>query len=287
MNENLTAAQIINQSVLKAMLYEISCFPSPGLVSPISSGAHTDMDFYTFIDSTVSINPYFENMIQIGLEKDVADEDLLDKIRPIGILMEKEMFEATHNVNTHKGMIFLMGIVASAVAKTYTLHSDFYTAQDVIKTMTAHLIEKELMHSSKTKNLTYGEKIYKKYGITGIRGEVAKGVPSAFRYGLPYYREHHYLSKNDRLVGTLLSIMANCDDSTLLHRADVDTLKRVQKDAAEALRLGAVETRAGMDKIKAMDRDYSVRGISPGGSADLLSVVVFLEDVQRKLFDSR
>ncbi|MFT8927703.1 MAG: triphosphoribosyl-dephospho-CoA synthase CitG [Sporolactobacillus sp.] len=283
----LTIAQIINQSVLKALLYEISCFPSPGLVSPVSNGAHTDMNYYTFIDSTVAICPYFEKMIETGLDRTIADHTLLERIRPTGLLMEHNMFSATHNINTHKGMIFLMGVVATAAARTYTLSNDFDSIQDTIMAMTAGLTAKELVDHPNKKDLTYGEKIYNQYGITGIRGEVEKGIPSVFKYGLPYYVKHDYLPQNGRLVGTLLHIMAHCEDSTLLHRGTIKTLKSVQKDAAEAIYMGSVETKAGMDKIKKMDQKYSVRKISPGGSADLLSVVVFLEDVQRKLFQSQ
>ena len=46
----------------KALLYEVSLTPKPGLVDRYSNGAHHDMDFYTFLDSIVSLAPFFINM---------------------------------------------------------------------------------------------------------------------------------------------------------------------------------------------------------------------------------
>jgi len=42
----------------KALLYEVALTPKPGLVDRNNSGAHSDMDFFTFLDSIVSLSPY-------------------------------------------------------------------------------------------------------------------------------------------------------------------------------------------------------------------------------------
>ncbi|MDR1049670.1 MAG: triphosphoribosyl-dephospho-CoA synthase, partial [Deltaproteobacteria bacterium] len=39
----------------RAMIYEVSCFPAPGLVSPVSQGAHRDMSHHAFIDSACAL----------------------------------------------------------------------------------------------------------------------------------------------------------------------------------------------------------------------------------------
>ena len=44
----------------KAILYEISVSPKPGLVSYENSGAHTDMNFFTFLNSSASLTPFFK-----------------------------------------------------------------------------------------------------------------------------------------------------------------------------------------------------------------------------------
>ena len=59
----------ISSFAIESMLYEISCFPSPGLVSPISSGAHNDMDYYTFIQSTSELIKYMTLFAERGYSK--------------------------------------------------------------------------------------------------------------------------------------------------------------------------------------------------------------------------
>lgn len=49
----------INSFAIQAIIYEISCFPSPGLISPVSNRAHKDMNLYTFIDTTSTLSKYF------------------------------------------------------------------------------------------------------------------------------------------------------------------------------------------------------------------------------------
>ena len=48
-----TSAKLVNDA-LRAMIYEVSVNPKPGLVDPVSSGPHPDMDVFLFIDSALS-----------------------------------------------------------------------------------------------------------------------------------------------------------------------------------------------------------------------------------------
>ena len=89
----------ISNLIIKSMLYEVSTTPKPGLVDRNNSGAHKDMDFFTFIDSSVVFYDYFYNCVKIGLEFDHEDfKKLLILIRPIGIKAEEIMFQATKNI---------------------------------------------------------------------------------------------------------------------------------------------------------------------------------------------
>ena len=56
----------IGSLATQAMLYEVSCFPSPGLISPVSNGSHEDMNYYTFIDSTSVLSRYLLLFVQEG-----------------------------------------------------------------------------------------------------------------------------------------------------------------------------------------------------------------------------
>ena len=41
---------------VKSLLYELNLTPKPGLVDCHNNGAHNDMDFYTFLDSILSMS---------------------------------------------------------------------------------------------------------------------------------------------------------------------------------------------------------------------------------------
>lgn len=56
----------IVDAALKAMLYEVTVNPKPGLVDPVTNGSHHDMNVFTFIDSTLSLRSYFEAVVKCG-----------------------------------------------------------------------------------------------------------------------------------------------------------------------------------------------------------------------------
>ena len=72
------------------------------------------MDYDTFVKSTYAIKPYILRMAVEGFHWNHELKDLFPHIREIGKQAEKAMFQATDGVNTHKGIIFTMGILATA-----------------------------------------------------------------------------------------------------------------------------------------------------------------------------
>ena len=132
--EKTAVRRKIAQYAQKALLYEVSVTPKPGLVDRADNGAHRDMDFFTFLDSAAVLTPYFEECAAAGLEasKSVCFDSqqnessegdsttmdafatLLTKLRGPGKEAEREMLRATGGVNTHKGAIFLLGLLSAA-----------------------------------------------------------------------------------------------------------------------------------------------------------------------------
>ncbi|GAA0071620.1 triphosphoribosyl-dephospho-CoA synthase CitG [Clostridium sardiniense] len=266
--------------IIKSLLYEVSCYPSPGLVSPVSTGAHNDMDYYTFIDSISEIGPLFKEIIEMSMSQ-IPLNKLLSTIRPIGINIEDAMFTATKKINTHKGLIFLLGVVVASVSRAFYNNLPFYSVHSVIKAISSNLVKNELCSKNSKNTITYGEKIFKKYGITGIRGEVEKGLPTVFNHSLPFYEKYSNLKTNQRLYLTLICIMAHCEDSTLLHRHNIDVLEEVNTRSTEILNLMEYKNLKSIEKeVIKLDKEFSERKISPGGSADLLAVTVFLDGIK-------
>lgn len=271
----------ISSFAIQAMLYEVACYPSPGLVSPVSNGAHKDMNYFTFIDSTSALSKYLALFVQEGYSNK-SYKDIFNNIRAIGVEAEKDMFKRTKGVNTHKGMLFLIGVACAAVGKAVYEKKRFAQVKDIIKEMTAGIVEKELSAlKNVSANLSHGEKLYLKYKNEGVRGEVQRGIPTVFDFSLNFYKESADLSLNDRLVHTLIGIMQICDDSTIIHRHNPEVLEEVKEKAKEITQLGGMKTTHGREKINNLCEEFIKRNISPGGSADLLGVTVFLHLVEQ------
>ena len=52
--------------------------PKPGLVDRNGNGSHKDMDFMTFVDSTLSLRQAFRNCAEEGLARGRHDPDWVD-----------------------------------------------------------------------------------------------------------------------------------------------------------------------------------------------------------------
>ncbi len=283
MSTNLSFCEYISEIAIKSMLLEVSATPKPGLVDRNNSGAHKDMDFYTFIESSMSQVYTFYNCTLEGLRFEGKDnKELLKIIRPIGIEGENKMFNATRGINTHKGLIFSLGIVAAAAGlqhkKTKKQEMDVEGICHLVKKIAEGIVSRELEQLNNKNSLTYGEGLFKKCGIKGIRGEVEAGFPTVRHHSLPVFRE---LMKdggniNDNLVQVLFHLMTVTEDINILGRHGIDELEYVKTTAKETLSLGGMFTEEGRKKILELDKEFIRRNISPGGSADLLAVTLML-----------
>ena len=105
----------IGAAAQRALLYEVSVTPKPGLVDRNNSGAHRDMDFFTFLDSICALGGYFRACARWGLtHPETPARQVLAELQTLGMCAEGEMYRATGGVNTHKGAIFSLGILCAA-----------------------------------------------------------------------------------------------------------------------------------------------------------------------------
>lgn len=268
--------QKMSQYLTQAILLEVSTYPKPGLVTRCSNGSHNDMSLMTFMMSSAVLSKAFQDLQDIGLAHEGSEKDLFAKIRNYGILVEQELLRVTKGVNTQRGILFAGGLVSAAAG--YAMRMGWHKQEllPIISRMTAGLVHKELASSKKCE--TAGERLYAKYGITGIRGEVEKGFPSVVNYGLPAMEKAFAKGAtiNDALVHTLITLMTVVEDSNVIWRTDVETALQVKKIAKDVLARGSIFTADGLDAIFAAEKYFVGRRISPGGSADLLSVTIGL-----------
>lgn len=283
-------SEYISYLAQKSVLYEVSASPKPGLVDRFNSGAHNDMDYFTFLRSSSAIIDEFRAMAVIGAQiKDYNLKDVLEMIRPIGIKAEKKMFRATYGVNTHKGIIFSIGIICAAAGfamrKTgkHTVKAE--TLCDIVKEITSGICEKELTNIEDKSQLSNGEKLYKKYELKGIRGEAESGFETVLSKGIPIIRENiDKRNVNDVLVQALLNIMTVSEDTNIVWRHDIDTLNYVKEYSKIVLDNGGMFSDKGKKSIIDMDKTFIEKNISPGGSADLLAVTIMLSLLEGKIF---
>ena len=277
--------QKVGQYLTQAILLEVSTHPKPGLVTRLSNGAHKDMSIFTFMMSSAVLSKAFNDLQDIGQAHRGTLAELFCKLRSYGVGAEAELLRVTKGVNTQRGILFAGGIVSAVSGYAMNMGLSRDALLPLIKEMAAGLVARELKNLDHAA-MTAGEKLYYKYGITGIRGEVENGFPSVVNYGLPALEDafDKGATINDALVHALISLMTVVEDSNVIWRTDYDTLLEVQRIAKNILSLGSVFTEKGRMAIAETERCFLQRRISPGGSADLLSVTITLYLLEHKEF---
>lgn len=277
--------QKVGQYLTQAILLEVSTHPKPGLVTRLSNGAHKDMSIFTFMMSSAVLSKAFNDLQDIGQAHRGTLAELFCKLRSYGVGAEAELLRVTKGVNTQRGILFAGGIVSAVSGYAMNMGLSRDALLPMIKEMAAGLVARELKNLDHAA-MTAGEKLYYKYGITGIRGEVENGFPSVVNYGLPALEDafNKGATINDALVHALISLMTVVEDSNVIWRTDYETLLEVQRIAKDILNLGSVFTEKGRMAIAETERYFLQRRISPGGSADLLSVTITLYLLEHKEF---
>lgn len=277
--------QKTSQYLTQAILLEVNTHPKPGLVTRLSNGSHNDMSIITFMMSSAVLSKAFQDLQDIGTAHQGSLDELLKKIRSYGISAERELLRVTKGINTQRGILFAGGLVSGVAGYAMSHGGDRQAIIPLIKKMTAGLVDKEL-RSLAYRGTTAGEKLFKESGITGIRGEVEKGFPSVLKHGLPALKQavDKGANLNDALVQTLIALMTVVEDSNVVWRTDLATLFEVQNIAANILALGGVFTDLGRKAIAKAEKYFESKRISPGGSADLLSITITLYLLENKEF---
>ena len=269
-------AENIAQTALRALLYEVSVTPKPGLVDRCNNGAHTDMDFYTFIDSSAALVFCFKSIVEASIAHSGPPETLLQALRFSGQEAESAMLAVTGGVNAHKGAIFSLGILCAACGLLYRdghkLTAD--TLAEACRKI-AGGAARELKGADCPS--THGTDVFTSHAITGARGEAAAGFPCVFKQGYPYLQSlaQSGMGLNDAGAATLLKLMATVDDTNIVHRKGITALRCVQAEAA-ALLAEEPDIQRLMERAKQLDISYIAQNISPGGSADMLALCFFL-----------
>lgn len=272
------AAERIGRFAIRGLYREAALAPKPGLVSPTSQGSHSDMDFSTFLRSLQSLRPYFREIAHRGLQCPG-----FAPLQRLGIEAEARMLAATGGVNTHRGAIFNLGLLCAAAGSLLAEGEmpGAAAACAVVKTNWGAEILEGLASLPAAAQLSHGLVVAQRYGSGGARQEAAAGFPAALALGLPAYRGVLAATGDGELaaVQALFALIAGLEDTNLLWRGGPDGLAHGRRAAAEFLAAGGVFASDWRDHAQAIDQDFIARRLSPGGSADLLGVTLFLAEL--------
>lgn len=257
--------QLLTNYTVEAMQEEVSADPKLGLVTRHSNGAHTDMNIDTFTSSIEALKPYITEYLIEGF--DISD-NTFGRLRKIGLDAEKAMFTATKGINTHKGAVFLLGFLLPTFMDILINNKSISEASDSVKILAKDILRdfENLEHKA---TLTYGEKLYLEYGITGVRGVVFDGLQILFK-NLNELKELEIYSGDEYVIRILLLFMKELDDTTLLHRHPIEVLFEVKEQASK------LYNNFDIVEVNKVTKEYIERRISPGGAADLTILSLFV-----------
>lgn len=250
--------------VQAALEFEVSLTPKPGLVDRLTNGSHTDMNYDLFIASAQALTPYFTQMAVAGSSLPIGDE-LRTVIAVIGRRAETAMYAVTNGVNTHKGAIWALGILVT-IAAYIEKHQ---LASEQIFSLSAALVSKIDLNAPQL-DYTHGALVTQKYGINGAYTQARNGFKDV-QAAIKFRQSLTTGSCEHRALRTLLFLMSTLDDTCVLFRSDLETLKAMQRLAMNA-------NTPDMDELKLaqLTAFCGQKKISPGGSADLLAATYFI-----------
>ena len=284
LREGLLAADAdrVDALATRALLDEVDTTPKPGLVDRDNNGSHRDMTPETFEKSAAALGGFWGDCFRLGAETAaLPPAEAFARLRPLGLEAERRMLTATDGVNTHKGAIFTLGTVCAAVGRLWRAEAPCRNPERIAEAcaaLCARAAEEDLARVKESGSpRTAGERLYLEYGLRGIRGEAAAGLPAVREVGLPLLETclARGMSRNDAGAVALLYLIARGEDTNMIKRGGPAL-------AGQAVALVREELRRDLfpppERIRELDAFFIRHALSPGGCADLLAVSYFLHD---------
>lgn len=253
----------------EALRRELETYPKPGLVSHVDGGSHADMDAGTFRRSAAALEPFFGALARAG-----AAGAPMPALRRIGLEAEAAMRAATGGVNTHRGAIFGLGLLAAAAGALPRPALPGALGRFVRTRYGGEILDGPvLLHAP-------GAQVRRRHGIGGAPAEAAAGFPTLYGVGLPALRRATMLRPGDAeaaRVETCLALIARLEDTNLLHRGGPEGFAFARGAAADFIAGGGVARDDWRARAQALHRAFVARRLSPGGAADLLAMTLFVD----------
>jgi triphosphoribosyl-dephospho-CoA synthase len=266
------AAQAIGRAATLALHDELMLSPKPGLVTPTDSGSHSDMDAHTFMRSLFALRSYFVRIASLG-----ADGAPFQALEGCGIEAEMRMLSATSGVNTHRGTIFMLGLLCAA-AGAVSAQGRHPTPGLLRSTLLGRWADALAARATRIPSLP-GGLAARRYGLRSASEEAALGFPVLFETAVPAMQAAgtRGMGRQHALLDTLFSIMAVLDDSNIAHRGGLEGLRHAQRAARTFLDAGGASRPGGVTAAREIGADFVRRRLSPGGAADTLAAACWIQ----------
>jgi len=264
----------LSTAAVSVLIEEAELTPKPALVDRRGNGAHHNLDLARLRRSAQSLRDGFTDIGRAAtVEKSLLR--LREQIGRIGRDMERQMLVATDGSNAHRGAIWALGLLVAACAQCPS-------ERNASRIAAVAAVLARLPDQFAPLPLSNGEQVRLRFGATGARGEAQAAFPHAIEVGLPTLRaaRDHGVPENFARLDTLMAIMASLDDTCLLHRGGVAALQAAKRGALAVLAAGGTAAPAGLKHLHRLHAELMTLWASPGGSADLLSVTLFLDRLE-------
>lgn len=260
-----------------ALREEVQLTPKPGLVDCANNGAHSDLSVDLMLLSAQTLTPYFTEMSAVAWESS-TDTLLRENLGKIGRDAESSMLLATNQINTHRGAIWALGLLCAAAAQNNK-------QVDAISICNRAGAIARLNDKYIPITFSKGKVASLRYKITGAKEEAQLGFPSIIKLALPTLRKSRADGDDEKTarLNTLLTLMANIDDTCILSRGGEYALSSMRNTCQHILDEGGAKSENGISAILKLDLRMIEENISPGGAADLLAATLFIDALENNL----
>lgn len=267
-------AEWLARTATQCLIDEARLSPKPGLVDSRGNGAHLDLSLALMERSARSLTPTFQALALQSWQRP-ADISLRQTVGRLGREGERQMMLATDGVNTHRGAIWALGLLVSAVA----MLGGAGRADAITRTAAELAI---LPDSAAPKTFSKGLRATHRYRVPGAREEAQQAFPHVMQHALPQLRQSRLNGSNEThaRLDALMAIMTSLTDTCVLSRAGMEGLETMQLGARAVLQAGGTAQPEGQRALAELDRRMLALNASPGGAADLLAATLFLDRIE-------
>lgn len=297
-----------------SLINEPRVWPRLGLVGPDDPGGHRDMNYADLVRSALVLEPFFAESAYLGYSlaptklcatRSCATTEAVAQAarvwRSRGLDAEARMYRATGGINTHKGAIFLLGLLAFAWGRAVRQSRSTWSGStwprstwsrepfpviaseqvlDIAYRAMARTLAAEQRSHRAALSETYGQWASRRFGWGGMRHTVISNF-HGLRQVLGLRQTMRGLPRASQLAAARVHLFVNSQDTNLLKRAGWRRTQETLGQARHALRVGGVGTAAGRHCLTELDRTMADNRWSASGAGDLLAAFLFLDGLER------